>query len=116
MASKPWDVRLRRITWEPYPKTWSVRRRCRILIAIGLPCVVWYFGWLLNVPARHGTPLLYGILVVAELCNLSQVLGFWWTVAHECVRPSRAPTKHVAEDVLNPTCNDTTHIVDIINV
>jgi len=27
MSSRPWDVRLRRVTWEPVPK-WSVRRRC----------------------------------------------------------------------------------------
>jgi cellulose synthase (UDP-forming) len=113
MSSKPWDVRLRRITWEPYPKTWSVRRRCRILIAIGLPCVVWYFGWLLNVPARHGTPVLYGILIVAELFNLSQGLGFWWTVAHEWVRPRRAPTKYVAVDVFIPVYKEPPDIVDL---
>ena len=43
---------------------------------LGLPLAVWYFGWLLN-PDRIGTSYLYGILIVAELFNLTQALGFW---------------------------------------
>ncbi len=78
MSSRPWDVRLRRVTWEPVPATWSVRRRVRLLILLGVPAAVWYFGWLLN-PDRVGTPYLYGILIAAELFNLMQALGFWWT-------------------------------------
>ncbi len=88
MSSRPWDVRLRKVTWEPVPKNWSVRRRVRILIALGLPCAVWYFGWLLN-PDRVGTPVLYGILIAAELFNFMQALGFWWTVSNERVREKR---------------------------
>ncbi|HTD76045.1 MAG TPA: glycosyltransferase, partial [Chloroflexota bacterium] len=113
MSSRPWDVRLRRVTWQPVPKGVSVRTRVRILIALGIPAVVWYFGWLLNVPARAGTPYLYGILIVAELFNLMQALGFWWTCANEIVRPRRPPTQRVAVDVFIPVYKEPPEIVDL---
>jgi cellulose synthase (UDP-forming) len=112
VSSRPWDVRLRRVTWEPVPRTWSVRRRVRILILLGIPCAVWYFGWLLN-PDRVGTPYLYGILIAAELFNLMQALGFWWTVSHERVRERRAPTQRVAVDVFIPVYKEPVDIVDL---
>ena len=31
MSSRPWDVRLRRVTWQPVPTTISVRTRVRIM-------------------------------------------------------------------------------------
>ena len=80
MSSRPWDVRLRKVTWDPVPQTVSVKTRVRIMALIGLPLAVWYFGWLLN-PDRIGTPVLYGILIAAELFNMIQALGFWWTCA-----------------------------------
>ncbi len=111
MSSQPWDVRLRRVTWQPVPN-WSVRRRVRILILLGLPFGVWYFGWLLN-PARVGTPYLYGILIAAELFNLTQALGFWWTCANERVRERRPPTRRVAVDVFVPVYKEPPDIVDL---
>jgi cellulose synthase (UDP-forming) len=84
----------------------------RILILIGLPCAVWYFGWLLQ-PDRVGTPVLYGILITAELFNLSQALGFWWTVAHERVREKRAPTQWLTVDVFIPVYKEPPDIVDL---
>ena len=112
MSSQPWDVRLRRVTWQPVPRRWSVRRRVRILILLGVPCAVWYFGWLLN-PDRVGTPYLYGILIAAELFNLIQALGFWWTVANERVREKRAPSRRVAVDVFIPVYKEPPDIVDL---
>ena len=85
MSSRPWDVRLRKVTWEPVPPAVSVRNRVRIMALLGLPAAVWYFGWLLN-PDRIGNPILYGILIAAELFNLTQAFGFWWTCANERVR------------------------------
>ncbi len=79
MSSGPWDVRLRRVTWQPVPSGLSVRRGCASWSSWGCPFAVWYFGWLLN-PDRVGTSYLYGILIAAELFNLTQALGFWWTV------------------------------------
>ena len=37
-----------------------------------------YFSWLLR-PDRVGNPVLFAVLVVAELFNVVQALGFWWT-------------------------------------
>ena len=111
MSTRPWDVRLRRVTWEPVP-SWSVRRRVRLLILPGLPFAVWYFGWLLN-PDRVGTPYLYGILIAAELFNLMQALGFWWTVANERVREKRGPSTRVAVDVFIPVYKEPPDIVDL---
>ena len=90
MSSRPWDVRLRRGHLAAgADQLSSVRRRVRILVLLGLPLAVWYFGWLLN-PDRVGTPYLYGILIAAELFNLMQALGFWWTCANERVRETRS--------------------------
>jgi cellulose synthase (UDP-forming) len=112
MSTRPWDVRLRRVTWQPVPTGMSVRRRVRILILLGIPFAVWYFGWLLN-PNRVGTPVLYGILVGAELFNLIQALGFWWTCANERVREKRPATRRVAVDVFIPVYKEPPEIVDL---
>jgi cellulose synthase (UDP-forming) len=112
MSATPWDVRLRRVTWEPVPSGWSVRRRVRILILFGIPAAVWYFGWLLS-PDRVGTPYLYGILIAAELFNLMQALGFWWTVSNERVRERRPPTRQMSVDVFIPVYKEPPEIVDL---
>lgn len=112
MSSQPWDVRLRRVTWQPVPRRISVRRRVRLLSLVGVPFAVWYFGWLLN-PARVGTPYLYVILIAAELFNLVQALGFWWTCANERVREKRAPRDRVAVDVFIPVYKEPPEIVDL---
>ena len=112
MSSRPWDVRLRRLEWEPVPARVSVRTRVRIMALLGLPLAVWYFGWLLN-PDRIGTPYLYGILIAAELFNLVQALGFWWTCANERVRERRGPSGPVAVDVFVPVYKEPPDIVDL---
>src|ERR1039457_3467238 len=112
MSSRPWDVRLRRVTWQPVPSTFSVRRRGGIMILLGIPFAVWYFGWLLH-PDRVGAPYLYGILIAAELFNLTQALGFWWSVANERVREKRAPSQRVAVDVFIPVYKEPPEIVDL---
>ena len=112
MSSRPWDVRLRRVTWEPVPQGWSVRRRCRLLMLVGVPAAIWYFGWLLQ-PDRVGTAVLFGILIAAELFNAMQAFGFWWTIFHEKVREKRAPTVPVAVDVFIPVYKEPVDIVDL---
>jgi cellulose synthase (UDP-forming) len=112
MSSRPWDVRLRRVEWQPVPTTISVRTRVRIMILIGLPLAAWYFGWLLN-PTRIGTPYLYGLLIAAELFNLTQAMGFWWTCANERVRKPKPPSERVAVDVFVPVYKEPTDIVDL---
>ena len=112
MSTRPWDVRLRRVEWQPVPTTVSVRTRVRLMAIIGLPLAAWYFGWLLN-PSRIGTPYLYGLLITAEIFNLSQALGFWWTCANERVREPRGPRERVAVDVFVPVYKEPTDIVDL---
>lgn len=112
MSSRPWDIRMRRLMWEPVPKTVSVRRRVRIMALLGLPCAVWYFGWLLN-PDRIGAEYLYFILILAELFNLTQALGFWWTCANERVRKPKAASERVAVDVFVPVYKEPAEIVDL---
>ena len=70
------------------------RRRMRLMMAVALPLALFYFAWLLE-PERMGNPLLYGLLVVAELFNLVQALGFWWTASVQRGRPPlrRRPRK-----------------------
>jgi cellulose synthase (UDP-forming) len=112
MSSRPWDVRLRRVTWQPVPTNVSVRTRVRILALLGLPLAVWYFGWLLN-PDRIGTPYLYGLLIAAEIFNMIQAFGFWWTCGSERVREPRAPSQRVAVDVYVPVYKEPVDIVDL---
>jgi cellulose synthase (UDP-forming) len=112
MSTRPWDVRLRKLAWEPMPRNVSVRTRTRIMVALGLPAAAWYFTWLLN-PERIGDPTLYVILIVAELFNFSQALGFWWTCSHEKVRPRKAPSTWQAVDVFVPVYKEPPEIVDL---
>jgi cellulose synthase (UDP-forming) len=112
MSSRPWDVRLRKVNWEPVPATVSVRNRVRIMALLGLPMAVWYFGWLLN-PDRIGNPILFGTLIAAELFNLIQALGFWWTCANERVRERKPPSERVAVDVFVPVYKEPVDIVDL---
>jgi cellulose synthase (UDP-forming) len=112
VSSRPWDVRLRRVTWQPVPATVSVRRRVRLMAILGVPLAVWYFGWLLS-PSRIGTPYLYGLLIAAELFNLVQALGFWWTCASERVREPRPPRERLAVDVFVPVYKEPVDIVDL---
>jgi cellulose synthase (UDP-forming) len=83
------------------------------LLAGNVVLAVWYFTWLLS-PAQAGTRWLYYLLVLAEVYNLVQASGFWWTVL-----PRRAPVP-VARwagpvprvDVFIPTYNEPTDIVE----
>ena len=73
---------------------------------------MWYFGWLLN-PDRIGTPVPLRLLIVAEIFNLMQALGFWWTCANERLAPAAgADDERPAVDVLVPVYNEPVDIVE----
>ena len=112
MSSRPWDVRLRRPTWQPLPGRLSARTRVRLLAVLGIPLAAWYFTWLLD-PERVGTPWLYALLVVAEVFNLTQALGLWWTCASERVREPCPAPEHVAVDVYVPVYREPVEIVEL---
>ena len=72
------DERLAEPTWDPVAVTGRARRRA-IALALASACgLVVYFGWLLQ-PGRVGNPVLFALLITAELFNVVQAVGFWWT-------------------------------------
>jgi cellulose synthase (UDP-forming) len=80
------DTRLRRPVWTPAAPDRVRRRWIRLLLVAAVPLALFYFAWLLH-PERVGQPVLYGLLIAAELFNAAQALGFWWTCTRE--RPWR---------------------------
>jgi cellulose synthase (UDP-forming) len=83
------DTRLRRPAWSAAAPDYRRRIWIRLLLMAALPLAVFYFAWLLH-PQRIGQPVLYVLLLAAELFNAAQALGFWWTCARE--RPHRRGT------------------------
>lgn len=71
------DPRLLTPDWDPRP-TDSVRPL--VLAVLGTVAAAIYLWWLLR-PSRIGNPLLYGPLVIVEVFNVSQAIGFWITAA-----------------------------------
>ena len=110
--AEPDDPRFEPPNW-PSPAEWrSVQRRLRLLIPLNIAMAVWYFEWLLR-PGRVGNPVLYGLLIAAELFNLVQAAGFWWTTLHGRDR-GPAPRWLGAEprvDVLIPVYNEPLDVV-----
>jgi cellulose synthase (UDP-forming) len=103
---RPTDPRLLPPDWSPEA---APPRRLRLLVLCMIPLSLWYFGWLLQ-PGRVGVPALFGILVAAELFNLFQATGFWWTVTRRDRRrsPPRGAIRGTPPlvDVLIPTYDE----------
>jgi cellulose synthase (UDP-forming) len=76
------DTRMRRPAWNPAAPDGARRRWIRVLLIAAMPLALFYFAWLLQ-PERIGQPVLYVLLLAAELFNAAQALGFWWTCARE---------------------------------
>jgi cellulose synthase (UDP-forming) len=107
------EVRLDKPNWTARPAAGD-RRRMRLMVALALPLALFYFSWLLN-PERIGNPVLYGLLVVAELFNLVQAFGFWWTCSQQRGRPAlrRGVGGDPAQvDVFIPTYDESVQIVE----
>jgi cellulose synthase (UDP-forming) len=85
----------------------------RVLIGICAVASLWYFAWLLQ-PGRVGNPVLYGLLVLAELFNLVQAAGFWWTCAHRRPGPpvARESTRQWDVDIFIPVYNEPVEVVE----
>lgn len=106
------DPRLLAPRWSAASPGRRHRMRLRLGIALCLPLAVLYFGWLLD-PARIGNPLLYALLIAAELFNLLQAIGFWWTCAGERSRPPLGLAgAHPDVDVLIPTYDEPVDVVE----
>lgn len=105
------DPRLMPLPAHPFGEPPSPRR-ARIMVVVGVVAAVAYLSWLLH-PARIGFVPLYALLVVAELFNVTQALGFWWTCARKH-RPTPLPPHDVGAtvDVFIPVYNEPVEIVE----
>jgi cellulose synthase (UDP-forming) len=82
------DPRREPVRW-PGPDDWRrMDRKLRVLFPVSVVSALWYFTWLLR-PERVGNRALYGLLVMAEVFNLVQAAGFWWTCRHGRDRATR---------------------------
>ncbi len=105
------DSRLAPPHWQPPEPDWR-GRLARVLPIVNVPLAIWYLSWLLS-PNRPSQPVLYGLLVTAELFNMVQVLGFWWTLtAMRRRKPKPACTDRVKVDVFIPVYNEPVEIVE----
>lgn len=98
------DPRLDPPVWEPAAPDFAARMRARLIASIGVIAVTAYLIWLLR-PSRVGHPALFGVLVVAELFNVAQALGFWWTCAIARTR-RRPPVSADTARTIDPTFSD----------
>jgi cellulose synthase/poly-beta-1,6-N-acetylglucosamine synthase-like glycosyltransferase len=106
------DARLRRPAWSAAGPGGTRRRLIRLLLGAVVPLALFYFVWLLQ-PERVGHPLLYGLLVAAELFNAAQALGFWWTCARDRrVRRSVWHGPAPAVDVMIPVYDEPVAVVE----
>jgi hypothetical protein len=78
MTTTALDPRLRACPWRPNDRLPEIRRKLFLLIPLNVILAAWYFGWLCR-PGRVGNPILFGLLLLCELFNLTHGLGFWWT-------------------------------------
>jgi cellulose synthase (UDP-forming) len=106
------DPRLQPPRWSAATPGRRHRMRLRFGVAVCLPLALFYFAWLLD-PARIGNPFLYALLITAELFNLMQAVGFWWTCASERSRPPLGLANEAPDvDVLIPTYDEPADIVE----
>ena len=81
-------------------------------MAAGFVLAIWYLGWLIH-PDRIGHPLLFAVLITAELFNLTQAVGFWWTSSRGRRRPDALPAVGVPRvDVFVPVYDEPVEIVE----
>lgn len=105
------DPRLADPAWGERPLGSPRRLSLRVVVFLNLVAAVWYFTWLLD-PARIGDAVLYGLLLCAELFNLVQACGFWWTIARQrrC-HPTLEVPPDTRVDVLVPRYDEPAEIV-----
>jgi cellulose synthase (UDP-forming) len=106
------DTRLRPPAWDAAAPGASRRRAMRFLLLAMLPLALFYFAWLLQ-GERIGNPVLYVLLVAAELFNATQALGFWWTCSRD--RRRRRPAwdgPPPAVDVFVPVYDEPVNVVE----
>jgi cellulose synthase (UDP-forming) len=111
-SSQRTDPRLGPITWKGPGEWQGIQSKLRILFPLNVVLAWWYFDWLLR-PSRVGNPVLFGLLAAAEIFNLVQAAGFWWTCWHGRDRPAPVPWSGPPPrvDVLIPVYNEPLWVV-----
>lgn len=97
--------------WSPTTHWRATRRKILLLLPFNAAFSIWYFTWLAS-PARIGNDVLYGLLLAAELFNLTQALGFWWTAARAGAPPAPPGPAGFDVDVLIPVYNEAVAVVE----
>ena len=105
------DPRLAPLPDEPFGRRLP-HRRARAMVLLGGTAALAYLSWLLQ-PARIGFLPLYLLLVTAELFNVTQALGFWWTCARRRTpRPLPPHDPSTSVDVFIPVYNEPVEVVE----
>ena len=104
------DPRMETPRWAARPAARD-KRRIRLLVSVAVPLAIIYFVWLLQ-PERIGNPVLYAVLVVAEVFNVAQAMGFWWTASKLRARPALALQDEPEVDVFIPTYDEPVEVVE----
>jgi cellulose synthase (UDP-forming) len=84
----------------------------RVVLVLNVALAIRYLRWLLE-PGRSANIALYALLVGAELFNMIQGMGFWWTVSRS--KPAPEPSECYARasvDVFIPTYTEPVEIVE----
>jgi len=106
------DTRMRAPAWDPTAPGAARRNAMRALLLAMVPLALFYFAWLLQ-GERVGHPVLYVLLIGAELFNAAQALGFWWTCSRD--RRRRRPVwdgPPPEVDVLIPVFDEPVTVVE----
>lgn len=106
------ETRTRPPAWDAAAPGAGRRRALRFLLGAMLPLAAFYFAWLLQ-GERVGHPLLFALLIGAELFNAAQALGFWWTCSRDRRRRRPAWTgPPPAVDVFIPVYDEPVAVVE----
>ena len=119
-SSEQRDVRFDEPIWVATESS-KAMRRVRWFSIVNVVTAAWYFAWLLR-PERVGNRVLFTLLVSAEVFNVVQAAGFWWTCASRGGRKNRkfisnhensAPIDGQARvDIFIPTYSEPVSIVE----
>ncbi len=98
--------------WSPTGRWLETRRKLMLLLPLNVAFTVWYFSWLLQ-PGRVGNPVLFALLLMAEVFNLVQAAGFWWTTTRARGPVDPPASGHQPDvDVLIPVYDEGVDVVE----
>lgn len=91
----------------------SYVRNCRTMSAVSLAAALLYLKWLLF-DARPSNMVLFVMLMTAEIFNIAQAMGFWYTISTQrWIEPTIPPFDQTTEtvDIYVTVCGEPIEIV-----